>query len=77
MASRDLADITLTQLQKDINANFNTPWTRRSMWDRNYSETRLPVVPSSIIELLSHQNFAEYAIRTRPELQIHRGSLYL
>ncbi len=32
---------------------------RRAMWDKNYSESRLPDVPSCIIELLSHQNFAD------------------
>lgn len=58
-ASRDLTDILLTQLQRSIQTTFNTSWTRRSMWDRNYSETRLPAVPSTIIELLSHQNFAD------------------
>ena len=58
-ASRDLADILLTQIQKDIRSSFNLPWTRRSMWNRNYSETRLPATPSTIIELLSHQTFAD------------------
>ncbi len=59
LASRDLVDITLTQLQQDIQGTFNIPWTRRALWDRNYSETRLPAVPSTIVELLSHQNFAD------------------
>lgn len=58
-ASRDLSDILLTQLQRDIRSNYAIDWTRRSMWNRNYSETRLPAVPSTIIELLSHQNFAD------------------
>ena len=34
-------------------------WTRRQVRDRNYSETRLPIVPSSILETLSHQNFGD------------------
>ncbi len=59
LASRDLSDLLLTQLQKDINGTFQTSWTRRALWDRNYSETRLPASPSTIIELLSHQNFAD------------------
>ncbi len=58
-ASRDLTDILLSQIQKDIHSGYNLPWTRRSMWNRNYSETRLPATPSTIIELLSHQNFAD------------------
>ena len=34
-------------------------WTMRKLYDRNYSETRLPLVPSSILETLSHQNFGD------------------
>lgn len=58
-ASRDLADMVLTGLQRDISSRFGVSWTRRSLWNRNYSETRLPAVPSMILELLSHQNFAD------------------
>lgn len=57
--SRDLVDMTLTQLKKDISSRFGIEWKRRSMWNRNYSETRLPAVPSMILELLSHQNFED------------------
>lgn len=72
-ASRDLSDLLLTQLQKDIRANFNIQWTRRSMWDRNYSETRLPAVPSTIIELLSHQNFADLKLGHDPNFKFTVG----
>lgn len=69
--SRDLTDIVQTYISHDINHNSTItsitnqegkvipPFTRRSMWNRNYSESRLPEVPSCIIELLSHQNFAD------------------
>lgn len=69
LSSRDFADIVLTQLEKDIHSNFNIQWTRRSMWDRNYSETRLPEIPSIIIELLSHQNFADMQIAHDPNFK--------
>ena len=72
-ASRDLADLMLTQIQKDIRANFNIQWTRRSMWDRNYSETRLPATPSTIIELLSHQNFADMKLGHDPNFKFTVG----
>lgn len=72
-ASRDLADIVLSQVQKDINLTYNTPWTRRSMWDRNYSETRLPATPSTIIELLSHQNFADMRLGHDPNFKFTVG----
>lgn len=76
-ASRDLADMVLTGLQRDISAAFHTDWTRRSMWNRNYSETRLPVVPSMIVELLSHQNFADMKLGHDPRFKFVVGrSLY-
>ncbi len=59
LASRDLADIMLTELQNDIRSTFNTPWQRRPIWDKNYSESRLPASASMILEFLSHQNFAD------------------
>ena len=52
--SRDLTDIVQTYITKEAGG-----LARRAMWDRNYSESRLPDVPSCIIELLSHQNFAD------------------
>lgn len=72
-ASRDLADILLTQIQKDIYSRYNLPWTRRSMWNRNYSETRLPATPSTIIELLSHQNFADMQLGHDPNFKFTVG----
>ena len=57
--SRDLSDILLTQLKSDLQNTYQSSWTRRSLRDANYSETRMPGVASTIIELLSHQNFAD------------------
>lgn len=68
-ASRDLADMVLGGLQRDISATFNIDWTRRSLWNRNYSETRLPAVPSMILELLSHQNFADMRLGHDPRFK--------
>ena len=72
-ASRALADILLTQIQKDIYSSYNLSWTRRSMWNRNYSETRLPATPSTIIELLSHQNFADMQLGHDPNFKFTVG----
>lgn len=52
--SRDLADMVQTYIAEAVDS-----LTRRALWDKNYSESRLPDVPSCIIELLSHQNFAD------------------
>lgn len=57
-ASHDLAEKILAGVQRDLSAKYGK-WTRRYLWDRNYSETRRPEVPSAIIETMSHQNFAD------------------
>ncbi len=58
MASRDLCDRVITSVCSDMQRLLGT-WTRRQMYDRNYSETRLPEVPSAILETMSHQNWAD------------------
>ena len=58
LMSRDLCDMVMTQVDRDLNQACGA-WTRRQMFDRNYSETRLPEVPSMILETLSHQNFGD------------------
>lgn len=58
LASRDLCDMVLTQVDHDMRRHYGC-WNRRQMFDRNYSETREPQVPSMILEMFSHQNFAD------------------
>lgn len=58
-SSSDFAQILLSDLVKDMSATFKCQWTRREHWDRNYAETRMPNVPSAILETMSHQNFAD------------------
>lgn len=59
IVSRELADMIQTQIVNDIHQNFEPEWIRRGLWDRSYSESRTPVVPTMLLELLSHQNFAD------------------
>ena len=68
-ASRDLTDMVMTELQQDISAKYGRQWNRRGMWNRNYSETRLPAVPSMILEILSHQNFADMRMGHEPDFK--------
>ena len=68
-ASRDLTDRVMTELQQDISARYGRQWNRRGMWNRNYSETRLPAVPSMILEILSHQNFADMKMGHEPDFK--------
>ncbi len=63
--SLDLASQLLSNLNRDMTNTFGK-WAKRYLWDRNYSETRLPEVPSAIIETLSHQNFPDMLIGEHP-----------
>ena len=58
MASRDLADALLSNEVLDLKYKYGE-WNRRELFDRNYSETRVPEVPSAILETMSHQNFPD------------------
>lgn len=68
MMSRDFADSLLTGITRDLRAKYKN-WNRRFLFDRNYSETRVPEVPSSIIETLSHQNFADMRMGHDPNFK--------
>lgn len=57
--SRMLTDLVMRQITNDIRQTFEPRWTRRSMWDKTYVEARVPEVPTTLIELMSHQNFAD------------------
>jgi len=59
MISRLYADFVQDQTVSDIRTYFEPEWARREIWDRGYNETRTPGVPAMILELLSHQNFAD------------------
>lgn len=58
-ASQDLANILVSTVTSDLSAYYDTTWTRREVWDRNYAETRMPEIPSAILEIMSHQNFSD------------------
>lgn len=76
-ASRDLADMMLRGLRRDIQSEFAVQWKLRGIWDRNYSEARLPQTPSMILELLAHQNFADMRMAYDPKFQFTVGrSIY-
>ena len=57
--SRDLASMLLNNVNRDIRERFSVDWPCRELRDRNYSETRLPEVPSAIFEIMSHQSFPD------------------
>jgi hypothetical protein len=75
LANRDLADILQTTIVGDIRKKWNKNWTRRSLLQGLYSEAYRPNVPSVLIELLSHQNFADmvYALDPRFRFDVARA----
>lgn len=81
LASRDLTDLVMTNIVNDIRASFEPNWTRRGMWDASYYEARVPEVPTMLLELLSHQNFADMKYGLDPEFRfvvsraIYKGML--
>lgn len=59
LISRYLTDMVQSQIVEDIKALYEPNWQRRGLWDRSYSESRTPNIPTILLELLSHQNFAD------------------
>lgn len=74
-ASRDLTELIMDEIVKDIRREYEPQWTRRQMWNRSYSEARVPNVPTMLLELLSHQNFAdmEYGLDPRFRFTVSRS----
>ncbi|MCU4156172.1 hypothetical protein J1N10_09285 [Carboxylicivirga sp. A043] len=69
LASRDLTDVIQTQIVNDVRALYNEEWTRRGMWDKQYSEAWRPNVPTMLLELLSHQNLADMKFGLDPHFR--------
>ncbi|MDR1004456.1 MAG: xanthan lyase [Prevotellaceae bacterium] len=57
--SHDLVDLVQSSIVHDIRALYEPRWTRRGKWNSSYNEARTPRVPTMLLELLSHQNFAD------------------
>jgi hypothetical protein len=67
--SRDLTSSIMEEIVRDIRAQYEPKWTRRHIWNRSYSEARLPETPTMLLELLSHQNFADMRYGLDPTFQ--------
>lgn len=57
--SRDLTDLVMSEIVKEIRSQWEPTWRRRGLWNRSYYEARVPAAPTMLLELLSHQNFAD------------------
>ena len=67
--SRDLTDRLQAQVVEDIRRTFEPGWQRRGLWNRAYYEARVPGVPTMLLELLSHQNFADMRLGSDPRFK--------
>lgn len=67
--SRDLTDLVQAQVVEDIRRTFEPGWQRRGLWNRAYYEARVPGVPTMLLELLSHQNFADMRLGSDPRFK--------
>ena len=67
--SRQFANIVSTEVVNDIRAKYEPNWTRRGMWDKSYYEARVPEVPALLMELLSHQNYADMKYGLDPQFR--------
>lgn len=75
-ASRDLVDIVQTQVVEDIQKLYEPKWTRRGMWNKQYSEAYRPKVPTMLSELLSHHNFADMYQSMDPKFKFDVSRAY-
>ena len=75
-ASRDLADIVQTQVVGDLQKLYDPQWTRRGMWNKQYSEAARPKVPTVLSEFLSHQNFADMLLAQDPRFKFDVSRAY-
>ena len=66
--NRNLADWIQTQVVNDLQ-HIAPEWTRRQLREANYCESRVPVVPSMILELVSHKNMADMKYGLDPKFR--------
>ncbi|MBR1401535.1 MAG: fibronectin type III domain-containing protein [Prevotella sp.] len=67
-ASRSLMNTILDGAYHDLSRVYGK-WAIRERKDANYSETRCPMVPSTIFETLSHQNFPDMVLAQDPNFR--------
>lgn len=77
LRSREWADMAVSELIRDFKAATGRDWGWRGIWDKNYCESRVPVMQSILVELLSHQNFWDMKLALDPNFQfLAARSLY-
>ena len=72
-ANRDLCDLVQTQLTHDLRLQTEPKWTRRGMWNQRYFEAWVPRMPAMLLELMSHENFADMRYGLDPRFRFVVG----
>lgn len=72
---KEYAETIHNSILRDIRAQFNPTWRTRGNKDASYFEARTPRVPAMLLELLSHQNFADmrYGLDPRFRFAVSRA----
>jgi hypothetical protein len=70
-ANRDFADILQTQIVEDMQLLYDSSWTRRMLYNADYSEATRPNVPAALVELFSHQNYTDMKLAHDPLFKFH------
>ena len=73
--SHDLCELIQGNIVNDVRRLYNPNWTRRGKWNKPYYEAWTPRVPAMLLELLSHQNFADmrYGLDPRFRFTVSRA----
>ena len=72
---KDLTESVQNSILNDIRALHEPQWNSRGSRDASYFEARTPRVPAMLLELLSHQNFADmrYGLDPRFRFTVSRA----
>lgn len=72
---KEYAETIHNSILRDIRAQFEPAWHSRGNKDASYFEARTPRVPAMLLELLSHQNFADmrYGLDPRFRFAVSRA----
>ena len=80
-ASRELSNSIYDALMHDLAVQMEPKWVGRKCVDKNYNEAAQPRVPTMLLELMSHENFAEMRYGLDPRFKfvasraIYKGML--
>lgn len=79
---RLLCQSIVNSVVSDVRTLYEPEWTQRKLRDAKYIEARVPEVPTMLLELLSHQNFADMRYGLDPQFKfdvcraVYKGILH-